>query len=357
MDDNPRNLNILRRTLGDHFNFATAESGQAALEEARRVPPDIVLLDIMMPGLDGYEVCRRLRARPEMAPAKIIMISAKGSTPERLEGYEAGADDYVTKPFDPAELLAKVRVYARLKSVEEINALKSNLLTLLSHETRTPLTLILSPLSILLDSADLSPPHRTLVEMVDTGARRLAALVDKVQFLSQLRMRAVAFRFAPMDLEAAARAAAERARERAEAAGVTLTLESRDRPCPAGDAEQLGWVLDALLDNAIRFSPRGGDVRIAVGAPDGVVSLAVTDSGPGVDPGLLPKLFQEFAVSDIDHHTSGHGLSLATARHIVDQLGGTLVHDPIVGAGGATFRIRLPAPVTAAPAPSPALKP
>jgi signal transduction histidine kinase len=336
-------LNILRRTLGDHFAFAAADSGEAALEEAHRFLPDVILLDIMMPGLDGYQVCKLLRARPELASTKIIMVSAKGTTPERLEGYAAGADDYVSKPFEPAELLAKVRVYARLKSVEEINVLKSGLVTLLGHETRTPLTLILTPLSILLDSDELSPPHRKLAEMVDAGARRLWTLVDKVEFLSQLRMRSIPFQIAPMDLDALARTAMERARQRADAAGVTLTLES-EGPAPIqGDAEHLGRVLDALLDNAIRFSPEGGRVCLQAGTRAGTCFLTVSDLGPGVDPRVVRQLFQEFAVPDIEHHTTGHGLSLATARHIMDQLDGKIRYDPVAGMNGATFRVELPA--------------
>src|SRR5712691_5728941 len=98
VDDNPRNLSILRKTLGEEFAFTAASSGEEALEAAHRNSPDIILLDIMMPGLDGYETCRRLRARPELSSVKILMVSARGTTADRLEGYSAGADDYVVKP-------------------------------------------------------------------------------------------------------------------------------------------------------------------------------------------------------------------------------------------------------------------
>lgn len=334
--------NILRKTLGQEFQFAAAASGEEALEEARRLRPDVVLLDIMMPGLDGYETCRRLRARADLSSTKILMVSARGSTSDRLEGYSVGADDYVVKPFDPAELLAKIRVYARLKSVEEVDRLKTNLLSLLSHETRTPLTLVLSPLSLLLESVDLSPRQRELLTVVDAGARRLVAIVDKVTFLSQLKLGEIPFQMGVADLGGIARDAAERSQGASAQAGVHVALEAEPAAPVRGDAEHLGWVVEALLDNAIRFTPSGGTVRVRTAASDGRAHLFVSDGGPGVDPDLLPRLFQEFAVADVDHHTQGHGLSLATARLIVEQHGGDLSVEPDAGPTGATFRIDLP---------------
>ncbi|HEX7078730.1 MAG TPA: ATP-binding protein, partial [Candidatus Eisenbacteria bacterium] len=251
-------------------------------------------------------------------------------------------DDYIVKPFDPAELLAKVRVYLRLKSVEEVDRLKSNLLALLSHETRTPLTLILGPTSLLLDSADLPARHRDLVSVVDSGARRLVSLLDRVSFLSQLNMGEIAFRIGPEDLAAIARGAIGRAERSSAEAGVRVTLDGESPALVEGDAAHLGRVLDDLLDNAIRFSPSGGTVRVRIAASESGHRLTVSDSGPGVHPDLLPRLFQEFAVADVDHHTHGHGLGLATARLIAERHAGTLELEPDAASGGATFRLDLP---------------
>jgi two-component system sensor histidine kinase/response regulator len=342
VDDNPRNLEILRRSLGEEVQFVPASSGEEALQVAPRVRPDLILLDIMMPGIGGYETCKRLKARPDLAGTKILMVSAKGSTLDRLEGYAAGADDYVVKPFDPAELLAKVRIYLRLKSVEEVDRLKTSLLSLLSHETRTPLTLILSPISMLLESKDLAPQHRELVTVVDSGARRLVTLLDRVEFLSQLKMGEIPFEMGPADLGAIARNAVRRLEASSERAGVRLTLET-ERPAPIhGDAKHLARVVDALLDNAIRFSPSGGTVRLRTETTGTDSRLTVSDSGPGIHPDLLPRLFEEFAVADVDHHSQGHGLSLATARLIAERHAGALELEPGAVPTGATFRLDLP---------------
>lgn len=109
VDDNDTNLLIVTEILGDEFELRTATSGREALEVAAEFCPDVVLLDVMMPGLDGYATCRLLRAQDEGVGTRIVMVSAKAMPSERQTGFDAGADDYLTKPFDDAELLAMIR--------------------------------------------------------------------------------------------------------------------------------------------------------------------------------------------------------------------------------------------------------
>jgi signal transduction histidine kinase len=342
IDDNPRNLDILRRILKPHFDYRTASSGEEAIALAQQFRPDLVLLDIMMPGLDGYETCRRLRACPQLSSIKIIMVSAKAMPSERLEGYEAGADDYVAKPFDADEMLAKVRVYLRLKSIQEVDRLKSELLTLLSHETRTPLTTILGPASLLLQSPDTTVEQRGLLEAIETGAHRLLRLIEKVTFLSQLRAGTIPFNPELQDLLSIARVKIESVRARAAQDGVSLVLDG-DAPVPIqGDPQNLEWLVSALLDNAIRLTPGGKDVLVRVWTEGQSCSLSVTDSGPGIATEMLPRIFDDFVTTDIGHHSSGHGLSLATARAIAERHGGTLTASSELGKG-ATFRLDLSA--------------
>jgi signal transduction histidine kinase len=349
VDDNARNLDILRRTLQPRYALTTAQSGEEALGIAARLRPELVLLDIMMPGLDGYETCRRLRADKTTAHAKVIMVSAKAATSERLEGYAAGADDYIAKPFDPDELLAKVRVYLRLARLEEVERLKSSMLTLFNHETRTPLTNILTPLPLLLEDPALTADQRVIVETVEQGAQRLLKLVNTVAFLSRLSAGPSARELDVHDLAAIAREAVASASPRAAAARVTLAL-ARAEPCPVrAESAELTWVVEALLDNAVRFSPAGETIEIRAWQEGDRAHVAVSDHGPGVDPEVRPWLFQEFVVADIGHHTAGLGLSLAAVRAIVEQLGGTV--GEASPERGATFRISIPlatAPVAVA---------
>jgi DNA-binding response OmpR family regulator len=126
VDDELRTLSIMEKLL-ENFEVKTARSGSEALEKIQSFVPDVVLLDIMMPGMDGYEVCRRIRQMRELRFTKIIFISGKVLIEERLAGYDAGGDDYVTKPFDHDELLAKLKVFLRLKRVDEVSEIKREL--------------------------------------------------------------------------------------------------------------------------------------------------------------------------------------------------------------------------------------
>ncbi|MCA9213773.1 MAG: hybrid sensor histidine kinase/response regulator [Planctomycetales bacterium] len=187
VDDHAANLEILSGILHPEYEVRTASAGQEAIELAKSFRPDIMLLDVMMPEMDGYQVTRQMRSDPHLRSCKILMLTAKSATSDRLHGFDAGADDYLTKPFDSAELLAKVRVFLRLKSVEEVDQMKAELLKLLNHETRTPLNGIIGPAEMLLDGEDLTEEERQMwVGMIYTNSKNLLSFIQKATLLNAL---------------------------------------------------------------------------------------------------------------------------------------------------------------------------
>ncbi len=189
VDDNPANLFVLEEILSGAYHTVTAASGEEALAQAAMCLPDLILLDIMMPGIDGYETCRELRTIPSLHHTKIVMVSAKAMVNERLEGYNAGADDYITKPFEEEELLAKVQVYLRLKSIEEVDQLKTDLLTLLCDATMAPLHgLLLSMRELHNQGAVEADEKANFLNLLEQSITHLQGLFETILTLHAIRM-------------------------------------------------------------------------------------------------------------------------------------------------------------------------
>jgi two-component system, sensor histidine kinase and response regulator len=341
VDDNARNVAILKKILGSTHQVATASSGKEALQAATRYVPDLVLLDISMPEMDGYEVCRRLRAMLALAPTKIIMVSARITVSDRLAGYEAGADDYVVKPFDPEELLAKVRVYMRLKKVEEVDRLKTDLLMLLNQEVRTPVAAILSPIEVALEEPTLSADGKRLLQLARDGAHLLDEFVERVLFLSRLHSGLVSLSLRQQDLGALVTDVVEEMGPVALLAGVRLQATSAEAITVKIDPEQIRRVLGYLLDNAIRLTPRNGTVQVAVGEREGHVFVSVADQGPGVPEHFLGRVLDGLILPEVVRQSPGHALSLVIARAIMRCHDGVLLAENL-DLGGAVFTIELP---------------
>ena len=342
VDDNPTNVLILEEILSEAYRLQTATSGEDALALAQDFKPDLVLLDIMMPGLDGYETCRLLREKRELRHTKIVMVSAKAMLEERLHGYDVGADDYITKPFEQEELLAKVRVYLRLKSVEEVDQLKSDMLSLLGHETRTPLNGILMPVQMIRDDETMEPAVRNeFLEMVHESAEKLLHLFERISMLSKMKTGQWVFNHLSGDLCDVVRDALSAVAAQAAERSVRLDSHLLASAPALLDSQQMHAVVTALLENAIRFSTPDECVRVALACDNERYCLTVSDTGRGIDPDHVASIFEGLTEPDIDHHTEGQGLSLAIAQQVVQAHDGTIEVDSVKG-GGSTFRVWLP---------------
>ena len=342
VDDDAIDIMTIEKLLGEDYELRTATTGEKALAVAADFQPDIILLDNMMPGLDGGEVCRQIRADTALRHTKIIMVSGKSMVSERIEAYQAGADDYITKPFNEDELLAKIQVYLRLKSVEEMDQFKTDVLTLLSHEARTPLNNIIAPAEMLMSEDEIDAEEKKLlIEMVHSAAGRLHRFFENVMLLSSLKSGKWQFNPEQADLcDVVHEAVSEMA---AKATEREVKIEEKfDTGQPVCiDSQQIKRVITSMLDNAIRFSPSGESVDVCLTGDEEYLCVSVSDRGQGIESDYLPYVFEELSDPDIDHHSKGQGLSLAIARQIVLQHNGTISVESKKGSG-TTFTVRLP---------------
>ncbi len=182
VDDEILNIEIVLEILRFYpqYECRWALSGEAALTILRTYCPELILLDVKMSGIDGYELSRRIRALAQHRFSKIIMISGMSLIDDRLKGYEAGADDYLTKPFVEGELIAKLEVYSKLNRIEEVDTLKTTALNILRHETRTPLNGIILGSDLLLNLEDLSDKAKAYAELMRQSGWKIQELVEKI---------------------------------------------------------------------------------------------------------------------------------------------------------------------------------
>ena len=323
VDDDPLNRIILADYLEEDYEVTLAESGEHCLEILETMHPDLILLDIMMPGINGYEVCQQVRADQRLRHTKIILISAKALPEERLKGYEVGANDYVTKPFSGDELLAKVRVYLDLASVEELDELKSQFLTLLSHETRTPLSGIVAAADMLVDMLEPGSEEHELARIIDESAQRWKHTIKTALRICELKAGQVLLRPDAADLEELAREVIENVSEIALAKQLVIDSKTCDGPLPIhADRKLVSEALECLLRRSVRMSQEGHQIEVCIEDLGSRVAFSVRDDTAPVAEELRPYIFESLAVSDLDHHSGETELDLALANCIAQTMGG-----------------------------------
>ena len=327
LDDEEINLILVKEILEENGKYLVKETTNVheAFEIIYSFFPDIILLDITMPDLDGYEVCKKLREDNKFKFTKIIMLSGRVNTEDRLKAYKVGADDYITKPFDTREFLAKINIFSRLKKVEEIEKIKTDLLMLFSHETRTPLNGIFGVSQIFQYDQNLNSHQKEMVEILVNSSNRLKEFFDKAIFLCKLKAD-VDLNIAPFDIENCLIGEIENFK----LSDVVLEKNINfDFECEKELIINIDWYLirkaiNYILENAIKFSPDSGVIKIACFVCENNAVIEISDQGTGIEPEFIEKIFEEFAIKDVVHHHKGLGLSLAISKLIAQNHGGSL---------------------------------
>jgi signal transduction histidine kinase len=378
VDDYAPNLTALQALLTPIAWVTAVESGAEALEQIARRDYAVVVLDIQMPRMDGLEVARRMRAGNRNALVPIIFLTASdGGATQVLEGYAAGAVDYLRRPFDPFILQSKVSIFVELSerreqakheaaervrlqaeraAAEQASREKDRFLGVLSHELRTPLTSILLWSDMLLNK-NLSPEMvRRGLETVDVCARQEAHMVENVLEMSRLVTGSLSLELGAVNLdEVVEEALGEVAGLAAERqVRITWTPEAAGGAFAMGDRVRLRQVLYNLLENAVKFTPAGGGVEVAREVGPSGVTIRVVDTGVGFAPEIAPDLFTRFGpgtMSSSSFSTSasastrahgGLGLGLALAKELMDLHGGSIACASAGVKQGASFTITLP---------------
>jgi DNA-binding response OmpR family regulator len=360
-DDNAEMRVFIRRLLSDRYEVEVVANGREALDAARRARPDLLITDLVMPQLDGFGLLKAIRADAALRTLPAIVLTERGEVDSRVEGLEAGADDYLVKPFSPRELLARVRrslelahmreeverATGREQALREANRRKDDFLSMLAHELRNPL----APLGYgvhLLGLPSISPDvlARTR-DMLDRQVRHMSRIVDDLLDVSRITSGKLSIVRERLDLARLVRQAVEDRRGTIEADGLTIDANLPSQSVwVMGDATRLTQSIDNLLDNARKFTPAGGHVRARItrDAETGQAVLVIGDDGIGIEPSLLPHIFDVFAQAEqsLERTHGGLGLGLAVTKGLIELHGGTISASSAGKGHGAEFTIRVP---------------
>jgi len=357
VDDEPRNQRIIIESLEDMAELKTASSGEEAWAIMQTWIPDLVLLDIMMPGIDGYQLCKQIKSDKRIEFTKVILVSGKAMIDERLKGYEVGADDYMTKPFVPEELVAKTKVFLRLteaeKSLGEINlslekkveertktltetqaklAAAAKMSALgemaggIAHEINTPLAtigLLISQMEELITDdpidKDLISEHLTTI---GETVKRISTIITGLRFFSRDGSHD---NFSQVALTEVVKNTLVLCQEKLKHSNIQLTVEpiaeSLQVDCRS---VQISQVLVNLVGNscdAIQNRPEKW-IRIAAKVQGDQVEISVTDSGEGIPESVREKMFQPFYTTK--EVGKGTGLGLSISKGILESHKGSL---------------------------------
>jgi|APFre7841882630_1041343.scaffolds.fasta_scaffold06674_3 signal transduction histidine kinase len=305
IDDEPIARAGLEALLaGEGYRLEFATNGQEGLAMAAGLVPDVILLDIMMPDMDGYEVCKQLRDAPRLRSIPIIIISALSDKESLVRGLDAGADEFLSKPVTGLELRARVRSMLRIrrqhKELQRLLQWREQFVNMLVHDMRTPLQVIMSYADLLLSDAPLETEQREWAELINTNADRLNRLLTEMLIMAKMERGQFALNQTTVELSQLLRSAYQHHRGVAGERTIRLQLEVPEQPVYGWlDANLCVRVLDNLLSNALKFSPPDSEVTLRLLLPAAAAKhlyIQILDQGPGIPEEDRERIFNPFEI-------------------------------------------------------------
>ena len=341
VDDTPANLSVLAECLSTAgYSLMVAEDGEEALSQTQLTRPSLILLDVMMPGIDGFETCRRLKAADATRDVPVIFMTALADTSEKVRAFSAGAVDYITKPIQHAEALARINTHLTLchlrRELEKELTLKQKFMRIAAHDLRNPLCLILMA-GAQARRKGAPPAIAEQLENIDFSARQIQSIIDT--FLNVQKPGT-----GRVNLNVLAQAVVSQNEPAAQHKNISLLLEnSESLPVVSTEAGHAYQALTNYVSNAVKFLCPGNRITVRTHVRGKSVRVEVQDDGPGVPATERRSLFTEYARLSIQP-TGGEestGLGLSIVKQLIESQGGVVGADFPAG-GGSLFWFELP---------------
>jgi two-component system sensor histidine kinase/response regulator len=363
VDDNPANLRLLEGMLRQQgYQVRSFPRGRLALAAATQNPPELILLDINMPEMTGYEVCERLKSTEKLARIPVIFLSALGEIGDKVKAFQSGGVDYIAKPFQLEEVQARVETHIELQRLQRalqlqndhlgevvglrtseladanarlrvLDRTKSDFLNLISHEFRTPLNGLLGVSELLLEESCGSPQGDELRGLFERSRERIIAILDDAMLLTQIEVDGGASPSSPIGLGSILRVAIDQASGFARSRQVALQPVLSDIGFVLGEHDLLARAMHALIETAVKFSVAGETVRLACQPVADSFEVTIESRGLTIPAPLIPRFFDLFTIGEA--HTPGGDLGLgpSVAFRILALFDGSLKVENQVPAG------------------------
>lgn len=360
-DDNADMRDYVSRLLSDRYDVVAVADGQTAWDAMQERVPDLVLSDVMMPVLDGFELLRRIRTNPRTQEIPVVLLSAKAGEEARIEGLEASADDYLVKPFSARELLATVDAHkktvnirrqsreAELRLIEQLreqDQRKDEFLATLAHELRNPLAPIRNGLELIRLANNDPEVLEKATTIMQRQIEQMVRLVDDLLDVARISRNKLDLRKEQVDLESVVRNAVETSRPVLATAENDLHVELPLEPVwLEADPVRLAQVFSNLLNNAAKYSEPGGSISLVATQSGDELTIRVSDTGIGIEPAKLSQIFGMFVQLDASGQQvqSGLGVGLTLVQRLIEMHGGSIEARSEGEGKGSEFIVRLPA--------------
>jgi two-component system sensor histidine kinase/response regulator len=350
IDDNPMTLMIASKTLENKgYNTSTAESGILGFTEMENITPSLILLDIMMPEMDGYEVCRKIKAEEKWKDIPVIFLTVLGETQDLVEGFSAGGVDYITKPFKSEELLIRVKNHLELaaskKKIIEMNCTRDNLYSIIAHDIRTPLSGILQTIDAI-DQGYFDPCSQEFKEIMHHLRIRTydtSSLLTSLLNWTQIQGQSIEMQFRINNVYDIIHNCIQLLDPIASNKDISILASIPNDINVWCDEVSMQTVFRNIFSNAIKFTPNNGKINVSVLQSTDCVDISITDTGVGMSDDAIRKIFEReehFTTSGTENE-QGTGLGLIMVKDFVKKNNGHVNVRSILGLG-TTFTISLP---------------
>jgi len=370
IDDIPQNIQVLGSFLSTHhYNISFATSAKEALLLLEENRYDLLLLDIMMPEMNGYELCMMLKEREDFKDIPIVFITAKSDSDSIVKGFQSGGIDYITKPFNSYELLARVKTHlklrqqsiqlqninqtlelqvkARTEELEKANhrlslleKTKNDFLQLISHELRTPISginILADLLLIKLNNSD----YRHYIESIKHSSEKLIEFSELALLITSLSSDKSQLESEPINVSKLIENNIERFYPTIQEKNIQLEVDGDKNVSIFGDLKLLDKSFSIIFDNGVKFTKACGVFKITTAVTDEYASIKFSDDGVGFTPEQLVNIFEPFNITDVNHHKQGFGISLNALKIIVEAHEGKVMISNNIDSPGATVELLL----------------